>query len=1466
MGIDNMTSRPRWMANDGSEQKERLPVALQDGYIGADEMSLADLVRLSAEFAKRLEFVSTHDAGTEQWDRWFRLDEALVLADIAVADIEGWRAAFLLQVDLASLDQRAEKDLQEHASRLDQRIVDWRQALSMFGHEPARTVCKRIKRLQSHRPAGNGSRNPSTELRAVFFSTLDEVAQLRDVAKEQLEISLGSNTHDPSAGLFLTFLHLYQVVQKRINTFTGRLADFYYRDCLHMAAAQAESGSVHLACRRVALADLDVVVPKGADFALGKDTSGQEIVYRADDALQVTPVAVAALHTLRLERSPWISPEYELGYVSRAKAERLPVPVPEPAEGRPRPYWELFGGARRRIGEAVAGDAEFGFVVASPLLLLQEGAREVRIGLRFVQSTDVEPNVADLARGYPRELPDDAFKKVDEESKDFNVEKRLWIVTTLRKRFLALEEQSPNVSIDRAADLAVEEMAKELVDGGSANTKRRILDLIEKVDQRGSCWDKRLTESARKELDEWIGTIMSPAVRNRGFDREQARDLIVHACIDAQIRALVLQCVGVPESAGDASGAPTLASRFLMRRLLRAGTIATFCQRFGRLFCRWMLVDPNAIPDGGIGDIQHALKALQSAEEAKDGRHGTAKERRTYLETDVLSVLYACSGDGAGGSGSSATDPKHGMPERGLIFHQLLMKLFDVDLTGPDGWFAPDALFVKEVDSSGASAGSAVTLVVRLHASAPPVVAYDSAVHGAAWGAKLPCVRVRLSPASTFFPYSMLTKVVLRAIDLAVDVEGARDVVVHNAFGRLDPSKPFNPFGPIPGCGSYLVFGSAEVARKNVTRLKLNIEWGGLPEGLGGFETYYQAYGNDVRNQDFKAATTILRDGQWVPANATGDAQALFRTGPNDNRLWTTSTLEVDEARLRNYFRPLRGAAAEGPFELGLAARGGFFKLTLTAPQDAFGHKLYPQLLTDAVSANARRRPGAAARTPIPNPPYTPLIERLALDYQARWSIDLAQETPAERSISDEQVLLLHPFGFEEIYPAVRKDSKGAIPAYAHDGNLFVGLSADGPPGVITLLFHLRDESARRYPDAGRRPHVSWSYLASNQWRPLQPKRVLSDTTHGFLTSGIVTLDIPDDIDSNNTIMRPGLYWLCAGADDRLDAFAALYSVTAQALRATRVRGSSDPVAASARSGTVAEPLVSIPGLVSVAQVGDGFGGRPAESGDQFHARVGERLRHKNRALGHWDYERLVLERFPAVFKVKCFACINGDTERREPGCVTVVVVPASPAGSSDELRAPKLNAVELDRIKDYLASVASPFARIFVRNAIYERIQVRCAVRFRKELQSGHCLKWLNQQLIDRISPLRPGGIHARFDWSLSPGEVETWIREADYVEDVARVSLLQVSEDDAGRYALGDSARLGPVTQGELSASGNARWAPGTLRPTFPWSLALPMRRHDIVVIAPDTPRTAGVTGIKGLEIGNTFVIAGVPGVPHG
>ncbi len=81
-------------------------------------------------------------------------------------------------------------------------------------------------------------------------------------------------------------------------------------------------------------------------------------------------------------------------------------------------------------------------------------------------------------------------------------------------------------------------------------------------------------------------------------------------------------------------------------------------------------------------------------------------------------------------------------------------------------------------------------------------------------------------------------------------------------------------------------------------------------------------------------------------------------------------------------------------------------------------------------------------------------------------------------------------------------------------------------------------------------------------------------------------------------------------------------------------------------------------------------------------ARTGERVRHKNRATVHWDYERLVLERFPKVFKVKCFASMAGDTLGPRPGGVLVVVIPHPERGSTGGTRAPKMNATELERIQ----------------------------------------------------------------------------------------------------------------------------------------------------------------------------------------
>jgi hypothetical protein len=48
------------------------------------------------------------------------------------------------------------------------------------------------------------------------------------------------------------------------------------------------------------------------------------------------------------------------------------------------------------------------------------------------------------------------------------------------------------------------------------------------------------------------------------------------------------------------------------------------------------------------------------------------------------------------------------------------------------------------------------------------------------------------------------------------------------------------------------------------------------------------------------------------------------------------------------------------------------------------------------------------------------------------------------------------------------------------------------------------------------------------------------------------------------------------------------------------------------------------------------FGGRVTEDNAEFYNRVSERLRHKDRAITIFDYERLVLESFPDIYRVKC--------------------------------------------------------------------------------------------------------------------------------------------------------------------------------------------------------------------------------------
>lgn len=782
-------------------------------------------------------------------------------------------------------------------------------------------------------------------------------------------------------------------------------------------------------------------------------------------------------------------------------------------------------------------------------------------------------------------------------------------------------------------------------------------------------------------------------------------------------------------------------------------------------------------------------------------------------------------------------------------FYKAFREMFTIYLTAESGWYRVPSYLPSNHVVDAECGQNVLKIEILLPPDAEPVVAYSPDAHGDGYDCELPIARFMVNPAAYLYPYSLLKDVIFQQVEIATEVKGVQEVILHNNLGQLDPTSPFNPFGPTPFTGSYLIIGNLEIARKNLTHLDLNVSWGDLPTEGRSFADYYRAYGLPFENSVFQAEASVLRDGRWWPhEEQERPVVGLFASpGPDDaGEEWSsirTNRLSVGPDLARAW-KPLETATGDDGLIYSNLAKNGFFRFRLSSPDYAFGHKEYPLKLTSVLTANAQLKKPELFE-PTPNPPYTPSINGISIDYRAVSTIDLRQMPSTNEGLNKGKIFHIHPFGLENLSPA-RYRTINLLPQFDAPGNLYVGVNARSLAGVLTLFFNLREDCA---PEAGTGDtEITWHYLSADVWKRMDRADVISDTTDGFLSSGIVTLKIPDDITRGNTVMPGDLFWLRASAYEHSDAFCSVYSVHAQALKVNRQYGENPPDRLQNRlpAGTIKSSRVSIPGIGRIEQIVDSFGGSLPESPQQIKVRTSERLRHKNRAISSWDYERLILQRFPDLFKVKCFPNMAFDLDpenRHRPGNVLIVVVPNPKDRRLTHLK-PMVNGLELQRIQDYVKRHASPFATVEVRNPAYEQVQVRCTVKFHQGESEGYCLNALDQAITAYISPWNEDiGYRAEFGWNIRRYDIETYIRNLDYVDFVTNFSMLHIADNSQGYFHLFDTMK------GEQEAS--------QVIPYYPWSIAIPVKRHAIEITQRSSSIEAEITGVDELEIGSTFII---------
>jgi hypothetical protein len=217
--------------------------------------------------------------------------------------------------------------------------------------------------------------------------------------------------------------------------------------------------------------------------------------------------------------------------------------------------------------------------------------------------------------------------------------------------------------------------------------------------------------------------------------------------------------------------------------------------------------------------------------------------------------------------------------------------------------------------------------------------------------------------------------------------------------------------------------------------------------------------------------------------------------------------------------------------------------------------------------------------------------------------------------------------------------------------------------------------------------------------------------------------------------------------------------------------------------------VISDSAIKKVTQPNASFGGRQRETNDQFYVRVSERLRHKHRGIGMWDYERIVLEAFPSVYKAKCInhtqiieQTIAGQASftdnEMKPGSVVVVTIPdLKNKNAFDPLR-PYTSLGLLAEIRKYLYKYISPHADLDVRNPKFEEIQLEFSVRYTVE-ENEFYTKQLRQELEEFMAPWAydPDSDIA-FGGKISKSVLINFIEERPYVDFLGCVKMYQISQ----------------------------------------------------------------------------------------
>ncbi|HYQ56738.1 MAG TPA: baseplate J/gp47 family protein [Draconibacterium sp.] len=691
--------------------------------------------------------------------------------------------------------------------------------------------------------------------------------------------------------------------------------------------------------------------------------------------------------------------------------------------------------------------------------------------------------------------------------------------------------------------------------------------------------------------------------------------------------------------------------------------------------------------------------------------------------------------------------------------------------TGEKDWLGPFELINTDEFASGSESNRKhLNMAFRIPRDEIAVLNYSKNVHGEGFNTDAPVCRVliRTENKKGHQVYRNLLAQSLNKIELKVTARGIKNINLQNDTGSLNAEKPFYPFGIQPVEKSKFYIAYPELFKKKWDDLKVNMEWKNTPDN---FKTWYAAY----KNSFYK---------ELSPASF-----AMFYVAKKNTNLivksdsYFTAEIEIDN---QNNWEPLevpqniqlfnRGAdVCYADFSVPNAEQKSNYGSIRLSLNQSFLHNMFPRLYALSITND---------NALVPNEPYTPFVEQITLDYTASAKF----EPEGKKYAKEFQLFHEHPFGqSEECLLQNGKDSDlFVVPNYCNGGELYIGLENAMPQQTISLLIQVLEGSENPEVESfvGKQ-HVEWDVLCKNHWKSLDSTAIISNNTGNLLKSGILKFSLPKEANSDNTLLPTGFTWLRARIHKKYNAVSKTIGIHAQAVLAGLKDNNNnlEHLIRGLAAETISKMVSRIPKVKGLTQPYNSFGGKPEESDESYYRRISERLRHKNRAITVWDYEHLVLQRFPEIHKAKCLShtCTKIVDNKRQtkylaPGSVVVVVIPDIVNKNVFDIYQPRVSKATLNKIQHYLKKLNSSLVQTLVINPEYEELRVDLKVKFHKAYDEVYYKTVLNKDLTRLLSPWAfDHTAPIRFGLSLHKSVIINYTEQLVYVDFITDVRLYQ-------------------------------------------------------------------------------------------